>query len=120
MDPLQESRIALTRRHFFGRTAVGLGSSVLATLLGAESTRAADGPRNADGGLTSLPYFTPRAKRIIYLFQAGAPSQSDLFDPKPGLEKFRGQDLPASVRMGQRLTGMTSGQKTLPVTPTVF
>src|SRR3954451_9137071 len=98
MDPLLESRLALTRRHFFGRTAVGLGSSVLATLLGTESTRAADETPNRDGGLRPLPHFPPRAKRVIYLFQAGAPSQSDLFDSKPQLEKLRGQDLPASVR----------------------
>src|SRR5687768_17747792 len=110
MDPRQEFASALTRRHLFGRTATGIGLAALSTLLNSDGARAAD----------TLPHFAPKAKRVIYLFQSGAPSQMDLFDPKPNLEKFRAQDLPESVRRGQRLTGMTSGQKTFPVAPSVF
>lgn len=113
MDPLREHALLQTRRHFFGRTASGIGAAALASLLGEDA-------RGAEAGLGSFPHFPAKAKRVIYLFQSGAPSQADLFDPKPGLEKFRGQDLPASIRMGQRLTGMTAGQKTHPVVPTIF
>ena len=67
-----------------------------------------------NGGLPDLPHFAPKAKRVIYLFQSGGPSQLELFDHKPQLEKFRGQDLPDSVRRGQRLTGMTAHQSQLP------
>ncbi len=110
---------ALNRRIFLqGSTAVGV--SALASLLqksasGAESKSASPHP-----ALPGLPHFAPKAKRIIYLFQSGAPSQMDLFDPKPEMEKHRGEDLPASIRMGQRLTTMTSGQKTFPVAPSMF
>ncbi|MCA9086891.1 MAG: DUF1501 domain-containing protein, partial [Planctomycetaceae bacterium] len=71
-------------------------------------------------GLPGLPHFAPRAKRIIYLFQSGAPSQMDLFDPKPQMKDHFGEDLPASIRMGQRLTTMTSGQAKFPVAPSIF
>ena len=74
---------------------------------------------NAAVGST-FPNFPAKAKRVIYLFQSGAPSQMDLFDPKPGMEKVRGQDLPDSIRKGQRLTTMTSGQKNFPVAPSIF
>jgi hypothetical protein len=76
--------------------------------------------RSATGGLAGLPHFPPKARRVIYLFQSGAPSQLDLFDYKPRLEKERGQDLPSSIRMGQRLTGMTAGQKAFPLAPSIF
>src|SRR5437879_4485420 len=89
----------------------------LGTLLGRDAARAA-GP--AVGGLPGLPHHPPKAKRVIYLFQSGAPSQLDLFDPKPAIAEKRGLELPASVRMGQRITTMTSGQKSLPVAPSVF
>src|SRR5208282_435997 len=72
------------------------------------------------GGLLGFPNFPPKAKRIIYLHQSGAPSQIDLFDHKPNLTKWKGTDLPESIRMGQRITGMTSGQSTLPVAPSIF
>jgi hypothetical protein len=71
-------------------------------------------------GLPELPHFAPKAKRVIYLFQSGGPSQMDLFDPKPGLTGMFDKDLPDSVRMGQRITGMTSGQSRLPVAPSIF
>jgi hypothetical protein len=71
-------------------------------------------------GLAGFPHFPPKAKRIIYLFQSGAPSQMDLFDPKPAMEAQRGKDLPESIRNGQRLTTMTSGQKNFPIAPSIF
>ena len=120
MDPRLEHARLLTRRHFFGRSALGLGTAALASLLSEDSSAAGEDKTKAHGGLPALPHFKAKAKRVIYLFQSGAPSQADLFDPKPNLEKFRGQNLPDSVRMGQRLTGMTSGQKTFPVAPSVF
>lgn len=72
------------------------------------------------GGLTGIPHFPPRVKRVIYLFQSGAPSQLDLFDYKPLLNKMNGQDLPESIRGGQRLTGMTAGQASFPLAGTLF
>jgi hypothetical protein len=114
MDPRLERRRLLTRRQLLGPAAGGLGAAALAVLLGRE-VRAETG-----GGLPGLPHFAPRAKRCIYLFQSGAPSQLDLFDPKPGLEARRATELPDSVRMGQRLTGMTSRQTSFPVAPSRF
>src|SRR5436853_859622 len=111
MDPLLERHRLLTRRQFFGDTGLGLGTAALASLLGGEL--AAAGP--AADGLPGLPHFAPKAKRVIYLMQSGAPSHVDLFDYKPGLGRMRGQELPPSVQMGQRLTTMTAGQKTKPV-----
>jgi uncharacterized protein (DUF1501 family) len=107
-----------TRRQFFGRTATGIGAAALASLLG-DDLRAADDPLKSNGTLPKL-HFAPKAKRVIYLFMSGGPSHIDLFDYKPRLREYFGQDLPASVRMGQRITGMTSGQKTLPVAPSLF
>ena len=78
------------------------------------------GADSKTGGLAGLPHFAPRAKRVIFLHQSGAPSQMDLYDYKPKLQELRGQDLPASVRRGQRITGMTSGQDSLPLTPSIF
>ena len=72
------------------------------------------------GGLPGLPHFPPKAKRVIYLFQHGAPSQLDLFDYKPNLAKLRGTELPDSVRKGQRLTGMTAYQTKFPTAPSIF
>jgi hypothetical protein len=120
----------LNRRLFLSRAGVGLGAVALGSLLDGDGLRAdvasprrpATGvvPAEATGGLPGLPHFAPKAKRVIYLFQSGAPSQMDLFDDKPTLEKRRGIELPDSVRMGQRITTMTSGQKTFPVAPSVF
>jgi hypothetical protein len=100
------------RRAFLGRSALGLAT--LATLFHEEG-------RSAEGdGLPGLPHFTPKARRVIYLFQSGAPSQMDLFDYKPKLREKRGEELPESVRRGQRLTGMTSRQDSFPVAPSRF
>jgi hypothetical protein len=111
MDPRQQHQQMTTRRHFFGRSSVGIGAAALASLLDPTPGRS-----QQPGGLAGIPHFAPKAKRVIYLFQNGAPTQVDLFDPKPGLEKHRGTDLPASVQGGQRLTTMTQGksQKVLP------
>ena len=85
-------------------------------------TRRTAAPAVSDRGRasTAFPNFAPRARRVIYLFQSGAPSQMDLFDPKPGLERLQGTDLPDSIRMGQRLTGMTSRQDRFPVAASRF
>jgi hypothetical protein len=119
MSPLHDTLLSLTRRHFFGRAATGLGIAALATLLGDEKALA-ESDAGATSGLPGLPHFTPRAKRVIYLFQSGAPSQIDLFDYKPRLHDLRGTELPDSVRMGQRLTGMTATQESFPVAPSKF
>lgn len=119
MDPFEESHLNLTRRQLFGRMGAGVGAVALSALLGGEASASSN--RLADGGaFPGLPHFAPRAKRVIYLTQSGAPSQVDLFDYKPLLEKYKGQDLPDSVRQGQRLTTMTAGQKNLPIQPSRF
>ena len=108
-----------TRRHFFGKTASGVGAIALAHLLGRDLS-ASDKEKAAAGGLPGLPHFAPKAKRVIWLFQSGGPSQLETFDPKPGLAKLRGQDLPESIRKGQRLTTMTSGQSSFPLVESAF
>ena len=107
----------LTRRHFFRNCAIGVGSIALASLL-AQSTSAS--PVESARPKLGQPHFPPKAKNVIYLFMAGGPSQLELFDYKPQLDKLHGTELPASVRMGQRITGMTSGQSTLPVARSIF
>ena len=120
MHPAQEHAILHTRRHFLGRSATGIGTAALASLMNPQLF-AADGsaPDPTDGVLKQL-HFAPKAKRIIYLFMSGAPSQIDMFDYKPVLDKHFDKDLPDSIRMGQRLTTMTSGQKRFPVAPSIF
>ena len=108
-DPVQ---LAQTRRHFFSRTAKGIGTAALASLL--------DRDLQAGAGLSGMPHHTAKAKRVLFLHQSGGPSQIDLFDYKPQMSKHQGVDLPASIRMGQRITGMTSGQSTFPVASTIF
>ena len=118
MDPVREKILMITRRHFFGRTAAGIGAAALGSILnpGVFSAAAADSAKAGAG----KPHFPSKAKRVIYLFMAGGPSQIDLLDYKPGLEKLHGTELPASIRMGQRLTGMTSGQTSFPVVKSMF
>lgn len=120
MNPHLEHDLAVTRRQFFGRTATGIGPLALACLLRGEGYGAGPESTEGAGGLEGLPHFAPKAKRVIYMFQSGAPSQIDLFDHKPLLRQFHGEDLPDSVRKGQRITGMTSGQDRLPVAASVF
>ena len=120
MGLLNETGLRLTRRHFFGKSATGIGMAALAGLLG-QDLHAENAPAGkVHGGLPGLPHFPPKAKRVIYLFQSGGPSQMELFDYKPRLEDFHGQDLPESVRMGQRLTGMSATQSSFPVVPSKF
>lgn len=110
------------RRTFIRRTG-GLGLAALATMFTKEgwaTNLLTDDQQKRFGGLDGVPHFKPKANRVIYLFQSGAPSQLDLFDYKPDLEKRRAENLPDSIRMGQRLTGMTSGQKSFPVAPSIF
>ena len=110
----------LTRRHFFGRLATGVGTAALASVLNPRlfAGEAGAGPAML-GALPSLQ-FPPKAKRVIYLFMSGGPSHIDLFDYKPKLREFHGRELPGSVRMGQRITGMTSGQKSFPCVAPMF
>ena len=100
-----------SRRDFLAQSAMGLGAIGLASLINPTASFGKSGPGNALG----LPHFAPKAKRVIYLHQSGAPSQMDLFDYKPLLNKMHGEELPPSVRQGQRLTGMTAGQTSFPL-----
>jgi hypothetical protein len=118
-DPIQqEARLLMTRRHFFGRTAAGIGAAALGSLLnpGLFAPLARAGGAGALGG----PHFAPKAKRVIYLFMAGGPSQVELLDYKPSLENLHAKELPESVRMGQRITTMTSGQSAFPVVKSLY
>jgi hypothetical protein len=112
MNPARESELLLTRRQLFGRCSAGIGAAALSSLL----------PQNASAstGVLDKLHFAPKAKRVIYLFQSGGPSQLDLFDHKPTMKEKRGTELPESIRMGQRITGMTSGQSSFPVAPSIF
>ncbi|NCF88502.1 MAG: DUF1501 domain-containing protein [Verrucomicrobiaceae bacterium] len=112
-DPHFENRLMMTRRQLFGRSALGVGTAAMANLLG-NDLLASSGPA---GPGTHHP---AKAKRVIYLFMSGGPSHHDLWDYKPKMQEMFGQDLPEYVRDGQRITGMTAGQKTLPVCPTKY
>src|SRR4026207_1773888 len=116
MKEIIEHGLNFNRRKFLSRLSLGIGSFALGSLLVPDLFNSAD----EEMVVTGLPHFAPKAKRIIYLFQNGAPSQLDLFDYKPMLQKMQGQDLPASIRMGQRLTGMTANQAKFPMAGTIF
>jgi len=120
MKPFEEHRLLMNRRHFFGRAATGIGAAALGTLLNPGLLSAWAAEPGAPAFPIGQPHFAPKAKRVIYLFMAGGPSQIDLFDYKPSLEKFHQTELPESIRMGQRITTMTSGQKSLPVVKSLF
>jgi Protein of unknown function (DUF1501) len=107
-----ENRLTINRRHFLGKMSLGLGSAALGSLL---IPNLFNGESDEASLPLGIPHFAPKARRIIYLHQNGAPSQLESFDYKPMLTKMAGQDLPESIRMGQRLTGMTSGQKKFPL-----
>lgn len=112
-----KQRLHINRRHFLGKLSLGLGSAALGSLLMPDIF----GSKEEAGGLPiGLPHFAPKAKRIIYLFQNGAPSQLESFDYKPKLRELHGQDLPESIRAGQRLTGMTSNQDKFPLVGSTF
>src|SRR6516162_4201375 len=116
MNPLRENQALLTRRQLFGRSALGLGIPALATLLHQDGR--GDEPRRI-GGLPSLPHFAPKAKRVIYLLQNGAPTHVDLYDYKPMLTQRRGQQIPESILRGRRFSTMTSGQTAKPALPNI-
>lgn len=123
MDPHDEHKLLINRRHFFGRTSAGIGSLALGSLLNGraraqESERAED--RNTIGGLPGLPHFAAKAKRVIYLFQSGGPAQMDLFDYKPQLKKRFGQEVPKSIYPDERKTTMTSAQTKFATAPSMF
>jgi hypothetical protein len=105
--------LGITRRHFFSSAGTGLGAAALASLLG-------DALRADSSALPGLPHFPAKAKRIIYLFQSGGPSQMELFDYKPRLVEFQGTQLPDSIRQGQRLTAMSATQSSFPVVPSRY
>jgi hypothetical protein len=100
--------------------ATGVGAAALGSLLNPDLFAALAGEAEKSKGPLGAPHFVPKAKRVIYLFMAGGPSQMELFDYKPTLEKFHETELPDSIRMGQRITTMTSGQKSLPVVKSIY
>lgn len=110
----------LTRRHFFQQTGIGIGSAALASLLDRDAHSGASASKEGRGARAGFPNFAPRAKRVIYLCQSGGPSQMDLFDYKPTMDPMYNVELPASIRQGQRLTTMTSGQDRFPVAPSIY
>src|SRR3954464_6108882 len=116
----REYRSLVTRRQFFGRTATGIGALALGSLLNERLFAAEVDPASTAHGVLPALHFAPKAKRVIYLFMSGGPSHIDLFDYKPKLREHHGQELPASIRMGQRITGMTSGQKSFPCVAPMF
>ena len=118
MDPIEEYCRNITRREFFSKMAVGAGAMAFGDLLMRDGLAAAENPLQY--GQMGAPHIAPKAKRVIYLFQNGGPSQLDMFDYKPGLKDKFDLDLPDSIRQGQRVTGMTSGQARFPVAPSVF
>ena len=123
MSPVPYRLHPVSRRHFFKSTGLAAGRIALAGLMMPELVKAISAPKTfarAHPSLPGLPHFAPKAKRAIYLFMAGAPSQMDMFDYKPKMNGFFDKDLPASVRMGQRLTTMTSGQKRFPIAPSKY
>ncbi|MEO2197118.1 MAG: DUF1501 domain-containing protein [bacterium] len=121
MDPKPDPLMPFTRRRFLELSSTGVGAAALASLwngdLLAQSPAAGAA---ANGALPGLPHFAPKAKRVIYLFQAGAPSQHELWDYKPKLAGLRGTELPPSVRGDARLTGMTATQESFPVIPSYY
>lgn len=121
MNPIKEYIQQQTRRQFFNRTATGLGSAALASLMGESQLHAAGtSPQINQTKDLEVRHFAPKAKRVIFLFMAGAPPQQDLFDYKPNIKNWFNKDLPDSVRNGQRLTTLTSGQTRLPLAPSTF
>jgi hypothetical protein len=118
MNSQHEFDLSLTRRQLFGRSALGLGTAAMAQMFGQDLSAAGEdkGKPGLNGGL----HHKAKAKRVIYLFMSGGPSHHDMWDYKPKMRDMFGQDLPEHIRDGQRITGMTSGQKTLPVCPSKY
>src|SRR3954468_6596615 len=125
MDPIFAHQFLQTRRQFFGHTGLRLGGLALTGLLcraqaASSANTAAAAAARIHPALAGLPHFAPKAKRMIYLHMNGAPSQLDLFDYKPRLSDYFDKELPDSIRNGQRITTMTSGQARFPVAPSIF
>ena len=120
MDPLHTHQLLQTRRQFFGQSGLRLGGLGLSYLMGRSGLAAPSEDSRVHPPLAGLPHFAAKAKAVIYLHMNGGPSQIDTFDYKPQLEKYYDKDLPDSVRNGQRITGMTSGQSRLPIAPSLF
>ncbi|MGB6044448.1 MAG: DUF1501 domain-containing protein [Pirellulales bacterium] len=116
MDPLSEYQARLTRRQILSGGGKLMGTAALASLIG----RDAQAARSDLGSMNGMTHFAPRAKRVIYLFMAGGPSHIDMFDYHPRIRELHGIELPASIRMGQRITTMTSGQTSFPVVAPMF
>ena len=119
MNPIDIHFQNLNRRQFFHGAGLGVGSLALSALLN-DDANASQANSAVHPPLPGLPHFAPRAKRLIYLHMNGAPSQLDLFDHKPGLKEYYDKELPDSIRNGQRITTMTSGQARFPVAPSIF
>jgi hypothetical protein len=122
---LKDRQLQMNRRAFLSKSSLGIGVAALSSLLGGCQlfTPSDGGVLTADksgAGILDALHFAPKAKRVIYLFQSGGPSQLDLFDYKPLLNQRRGEDLPESIRKGQRLTGMTSGQDSFPLVGSLY
>ncbi|MFT4640102.1 MAG: hypothetical protein ACI8T1_003427 [Verrucomicrobiales bacterium] len=117
--PLREAALVETRRHFFGRSATGIGTAALASLLN-PSLFANTASSQPEPDISAFKKIAPKAKRVIYLFMSGAPSQLDMWDYKPQLNPWFDKDLPDSIRNGQRITTMTSGQTRFPIAPSTF
>jgi hypothetical protein len=120
MHPSNEYARDITRRHFFFSGANVLGAAALGSLLGTEKAAAAGGSKTGFGAALRETDFPAKAKQVIYLHMVGGPSQMDLFDYKPKMQEFYDKDLPDSVRRGQRLTTMTSGQARFPIAPSKY
>lgn len=123
MDPRREHQLMMTRRQLFGKAATGIGAAALAAAFQDDALAKQNAPAAAGQGVPGFLkklHLPQKAKNVIYLHQSGGPAHIDLFDYKPQLASHFDADLPDSVRMGQRITGMTSGQKRLPVAPTIF
>src|SRR6056297_1552980 len=117
--PSDDLGLHLNRRHFFSRAGLGIGTAALASLLDGEGARAV--AADSGGlGLPGVPHFAPKARRMISLFMSGGPSQLETFDYKPLLVEKTGEELPDSVRQGQRLTGMSANQASLPLAGSLF
>ena len=117
---INELNQLMTRRQLFGLTAKGIGIAALASLLNQDGQGGLAATPEKGGGLPGLPHFPPKVKRVIFLHQSGGPSQFETWDYKPALEKLHGMELPDSVRNGQRITGMTSGQSSFPCAKSIY
>ena len=122
MNPIEENAILQTRRQLLLNGARGLGGMALGAMLSQDAMGAKQAAQGlaTNGGVLGQTHFPAKAKRVIYLFFSGGPSHIDLFDFKPAMRKFHGEELPDSIRNGQRITGMTSGQKSFPCVAPMF